>query len=176
MPTPEERSIRKTDLWERDDRLNEVIQRKAEESKRLSDAVAIELNRQMDDFKGYVTNLKKDYQLKFETNLLKAVEKLESEIANATKKLNDAVEKQNEFINSLFQKFRKESDNSIADNISDRLDKFQRTALDLGNSWVDYRKIFADQMTKYQADTFARYDELNKVVVKLMHEVERLKK
>ena len=176
MPTPEERRIMKTQLWERDDRLNELIQRKADETKRLSDAVVIDLNRQMDDFKGYVYNLKKDYQLKFETNLMSGVERLEQSVQSHTSDLINAVQDQNEELNNMFTKFRKESDDKISGDIADRLNQFNEQAKELRAWWNDYKKVFADQMSKYQADTYGRYDELNKKVVALARDVELLKR
>jgi len=174
MPIPDERRIRKTQLWERDDRLNELIQRKADEIGRLSDAVAMDLNRQMEDFKGYVYNLKKDYQLKFEDNLLKGMQHLEESVKTQTGDLVNSVEEQNEFINNLFTKFRSESDNKIESDIRNRLDSFNDQAKELRKWWEDYKRIFAEQMSKYQADTFARYDELNKKVLELERKVTKL--
>ena len=167
MATPEERKIRKTELWERIDRNNALIQRKADDNMKAVEALGVKLQTLVDNA---IKKIDKDkVSLGDESRALydSTLVKFSDIITQAVDKLGAIVNQDREDIDQYIAAFRESSEAEIEESIARRLDDYVMSSKIFHEQAEEFKQGVAKQMTKYQADTLSRYEILKKEVNKL---------
>ena len=175
MATPEERHIRKTELWERDERNNALVQRKAGDAMTAVDNLAVKLASTIEKGMKEVAKEKGKLAAESQASFAKCSIELAGVIEKAAKRLADLTNDKAIAIDSYIEAFRKASEEAIEANIFNRLDAYQKVGKQIYNSTEQYKKDTAAQMSKYQVESFARYTELKAMMKLLEKKIDKIK-